>query len=197
MKKNTTTTFIHNLVKIKLINEGYLSNFPYHLISDNEMCDAFLSKTVNSDGNVIKSGYFFDAYPCIVPEYRGDNNVYDNLERSIRYHIYCLKKSSDSEYTLPDWIYSYMLGKTVGVFSDKLDIHDLIYPMGVDNIDDEFTADASRRCFEESKKWLKSNNEQYVEFEHIETSLRPPTMFGEPHVIKSIRLNSLSPMSLR
>lgn len=196
MRKNTTT-FIHNLVKIKLINEGYLPNFPYHLISDNEMCDAFLLKTVNTNGIVIKSGYFYDAYPCLVSEYSGDNNVYDNLERSIRYHIHCLKNSSDSEYTLPDWVYSYMLGKTVSILSDAQDIHDLIYPLGVDNIDDEFTADASKKCFEESKKWLKSKNEQYVLFEHIETDLRPPTMFGEPHVIKSIRLSSLSPMSLR
>ncbi len=195
MRKNTSTTFIHDLVKINLVNEGYLPNYPYHLISDNEMCEAFLSKN--------KTGYFFDAYPCLVPEYSGDNKAYGELERSIRYHISCLKQSTDSEYTLPDWVYSYMLGKTISIFSDKLDIHDLICPMGVDNIDDEFTADASRRCFEESNKWLKQTHvncddkEQYVMFESMKTNLRPPTMFGEPHVIKSVRINALSPICLR
>ena len=34
---------VHDLIKIKLVRAGYLPNYPYHLISDKEMCEAFIS----------------------------------------------------------------------------------------------------------------------------------------------------------
>lgn len=197
-----TTPYIHALVKINLVREGYLPNYPYHLISDAEMCDAFMDNG---------KGYFYDRYPCIVPEYvdkLNETGPYDNLTRAIRYYINELKTSKNPSYTMPDWVYSYMLGKVIGKDSDVLDIHDLLVPLHVDNIDDEFTREASIACYEVSKDWLRRTrpntyegnvnglDSRYVEFENKKTDLRPPTMFGEAHVIKSIRLSELSPLDL-
>ena len=33
---------LHDTIKIDLIRQGYLPNYPYHMISDIEMCKAFL-----------------------------------------------------------------------------------------------------------------------------------------------------------
>lgn len=174
---------VHDLIKIKLTNAGYLMNYPYHMISDTEMCDAFLS------GN---TGYFYDAYPCLDSSLRTE---YTNLVKAIKYHMHCLKTTKDDFYTLPDWVYSYMLGEVISVNSDTKDIHDLLVPLGVDNIDDEFTPEASVACSLTSKQWLKQTRVvDIVEFEGEEIDSRPPTMFGEPHVIKSIRLQDISPV---
>ena len=35
--------FIHDLIKIKYIREGYLPNYPYHMISDEEVFNAFIN----------------------------------------------------------------------------------------------------------------------------------------------------------
>ncbi len=88
----------------------------------------------------------------------------------------------------------YMLGSVISVFSPALDIHDLLEPLNIDNIDDIFTAEASANCLEVSKQWLKQTQRpEFVEFEGKKINIRPPTMFGEPHVIKSIRLRQLEP----
>ena len=47
--------FVHTLIKIKYINEGYLMNYPYRLISDEEMFNAFTKE----------EGYFNYTYPCV------------------------------------------------------------------------------------------------------------------------------------
>lgn len=180
---------IHDIIKIKYVNEGYLPNYPYHLISIEEMCDAFMS----SDN----TGYFFDSYPCL------DNSLtepYNQLVTVIRYYINELKEYTRSDayndYKLPDWVYSYMLGEVISINSDILDIHDLIYPLGVDNIDDIFDAKASIACYQVSKAWVnKLGSLETVEIEGKSYSSRPPTMFGEPHVVKSIRLNITNPIS--
>lgn len=202
--KESSIKFIHNLIKIHFVNSGYLPNYPYHLISDAEMCDAFMSRQIMSNGTIKRSGYFYDAYPCLVPEFQGPAAPYSNLEHALRYHLNTLKSSNDPEFALPDWVYSYMLGKTIGVLSDKLDIHDLINPIGADNIDDEFTSDASRKCYEISRKWIQKSlhssiddTDRYANVDGIRIDLRPPTMFGEPHVIKSIRISELSPLDRR
>ena len=36
-------SFVHDVIKIKYAREGYLPDLPYHLISDEEMCDAFIN----------------------------------------------------------------------------------------------------------------------------------------------------------
>lgn len=177
---------VHDLIKIHLTESGYLMNYPYHMISDKEMCDAFMK-----DG----AGYFYDTYPCPTGIDRGLIGAYHTLEISIQYHLHLLKSSVDGSYVLPDWVYSYMLGTVISIHSNKLDIHDLITPLGVDNIDDEFDIRAYQACYDISRKWLRQTHVQQIAYwDGIEVDLRPPTMFGEPHVIKSIRLSQVSPV---
>ena len=166
-------SLIHDCIKIQYIREGYLPNWPYHLISDEEMCDAFLEQT--EDGC---SGYFVDNYPLVADTLITE---YNTLVTAIFEELTKLKNSTDSDYILPNWIYSYMLGNVVSVNSDILDIHDLLVLLQVDNIDDIFTPLASELCFKISKSWLSKLSGDDIED-------RPPTCFGEPHVIKSLRL---------
>lgn len=210
--------FIHDLIKIHLVREGYLPNYPYHLISDEEMCDAFFNKADES------KSYFHATYPKDIASDVGDSYIltdckgkpildangkkitetpYQGLERVIEYYMNKLKNSKDDIYVLPDWIYSYMLGSVISTQSDTLDIHDLIKPLGVDNIDDVFTKEAADACYKTSKLWIKSrlidvweHNDKGIESDECPgcQNLRPPTMFGEPHVIKSIRLDDVSPV---
>lgn len=173
---------IHDLVKIRLTDAGYLMNYPYHMISDKEMCDAFIG-----DG-----GYFYDTYPLLDPSLE---SAYTNLVKSIKYHIGVMLAAPEDSRALPSWVYSYMLGSTISVHSLSLDIHDLILPLGVDNTDDIFDGRASVACFHESEKWIrKTMIKETVELDGDIIDLRPPTMFGEPHVIKSIRLSQASPV---
>lgn len=189
------STLSTDLIKIKLVDLGYLKDYPYHLISDEEMCDAFISP--NSD-----EGYFFDAYPLISTS--GDIvAAYSDLIATIRYYINELKQSTSSDYTLPDWIQSYMLGEVVSVNSDYRDIHDLINPLNVDNIDDIFTVEAQEACYRSSKIWIgKLDKHTLVDTKgnpivnsstgNVLTS-RPVTIFGEPHVLKYVRLVMVDP----
>lgn len=183
-------SFTKDLVKIHLINEGYLPNYPYHLISDEEMCDAF----INED-----EGYFFDEYP-LLSDKEETSNAYKDLVNVIKYFIAELKLSKQDSYELPNWIYSYMLGRVISVNSDILDIHDLIYPLGVDNIEDIFDARCEDRCLEISKLQvsvmetykLKDSSGNYIlGADGDPLTNRPPTIFGEPHIIKYIRVNIL------
>ena len=201
--------FIHDIIKIKYNREGYLPDFPYHLISDEEMCDAFitlpesLSEYITSDyfGPTVAETkttvdwyqaylddtsdimYFKANYPLI------DDVIsvqYKALVNRIFYEIQEFKNNLNNERILPNWVYSYMLGICIGPESDKLDIHDMISAMGVDNFEDEYNLDCAIECYKISQTWLKKLvvNDGEV--------LRPPTMFGEPHVLKSIRLDQES-----
>lgn len=252
------TEYIHDLIKINFVTEGYLPNYPYHLLSDAEMCDAFLRYSI--ENNTVKwDGYFCDVYKLPDQDELSNTNyatiekAYKNLGITILYYLHELKNSKEPSYTLPDWIYSYMLGKVVGKDSEALDVHDIIYPLGADNIDDDFTDKAAYACYNESKKWLNKTrvnanitgvDDRYVtvsksdygsscscgcncnsddenEFlslvygngetipideitneidmskvpDSVKLNLRPSTIFGEPHVIKSIRLNDTYPTS--
>lgn len=173
------SSMIHDIIKMNYIRIGYLPDYPYHLISDKEMCDAFL----NDDGFC----FFKDNYPCIDS---GLQEEYDELVNNIKWHLEKLKafesKSASSKeyYVLPDWVYSYMLGSTIGVKSDKLDIHDMLVMMDMDNLDDVFTTQIARRCYNISQSWLKK-------IPTAQKDHRSPTMFGELHVLKYLRLNSV------
>lgn len=239
--------FIHDLIKIHYIEEGYLPDYPYHLISDEEMINAFMGYTYDSYLNQnIMSGYFADNYKAFkytdtTDTYKNIRPAYDNLILTIYYNLqmYLLCKADNQPYTIPSWIYSYMLGQVISIHSDKRDIHDLITPLGVDNIEDEFNVECELACFKESVSWLRKANlnanitppEKYLEqikekftnyyitprgtnlislFENGtqpsdppspydpdyyiwnraggEICSRPPTIFGEAHIIKSIRL---------
>lgn len=180
--------FIHDLVKIHLSREGYLPNYPPHLISDEEMCDAFLP--YNYDPKNPTSGYeeskeqeinyFMDMYPLVHEDLL---DKYKALVAGIAYHLNRLKTSLDAEYKLPDWVYSYMLGQVIGPASDQADKHYLFVMLGTDNLDDDFDAECCEACYKESEEWLKK-------VPNANKDHRPISLFGELHVIKSLRLKA-------
>lgn len=180
--------FVHDIIKIKLVREGYLPNYPYHLISDDEMCEAFLP--YNYDVSDPLSGYedcmnaeinyFRDQYPLVSEDLEDE---YKTLVSEIAWHLNQLKQSTDDSFELPDWIYSYMIDATLGPSSDPQDLHDMFVMLDTDNLFDEFTPECAKACYAESVQWLKKLQESYKVH-------RPPTMFGEPHVIKSLRLKA-------
>lgn len=181
---------IHDIIKIRLSRQGYLMNYPPHLISDAEMCDAFLPYTYDESDPTsgyeesmdAEINYFRDNYPVLDDALL---EAHKTLVSEIAYHINKLKKTTESEYVLPDWVYSYMIGATVGVNSELKDRHDLFVLLGTDNLYDEFTATCSSACYRESQYWLAKLSSKAREH-------RPPTMFGEPHVIKSLRIKALT-----
>ncbi|MBQ2856519.1 MAG: hypothetical protein IJE78_05215 [Bacteroidaceae bacterium] len=182
--------FIHDIIKIQLSRQGYLMDYPPHLISDAEMCDAFLPYVYDKDDPTsgyedsmnLEINYFRDTYPLV------DDSLleeYKTLVSEIAYHINKLKTTTEADYVLPDWVYSYMLGVVVSENSPLKDRHDLFVLLGTDNLYDEFNTQCAQACYKESVNWLaKLPESQKVH--------RPPTMFGEPHVIKSLRVKALT-----
>lgn len=169
-------SLIHNTIKCKFVDEGWLPNYPFHMISDEEMCDAFLDPDNSS------SDYFHVNYPCLDPKLQDD---YDALIQAIRTNIDKCKASLGSEFVLPDWIYSYMLGAVISVNSSDMDIYDLISLVGLPTNDIAFDADLSISCLKYSKLWIdRARIADPVD--------RPYSMFGEPHVIKCLRLNQVN-----
>lgn len=163
----------HDIIKTMYVTQGYLPDLPYHLISDEEMFDAFIFEDTN---------FFSDNYACPL----NMEAQYNTLKSAILYHINQYKENqtssvSSSTYIIPDWVYSYMLGAVVSPTSAELDRHDLLVLLGMDNIDDEFTPEIYAEIYNKSKQWT-------YKLTVIEREYRPPTMFGEPHVIKSLRI---------
>lgn len=158
--------FIHDIAKTLYVNMGYLPNIPYHLISDKEMFNAFLR-----DG-----GFFADYYPCPDDAFQ---EAYDKLLECIHSKIAAFIEKGE---VIPDWVYSYMIMQTITYQSPEVDI---AYICDMSNIDSpkllaEFTPQVAATCYEVSKKWLQKFPSKHRD--------RPPTMFGEAHVIKSLRL---------
>ena len=178
--------FVHDIIKIKLSRLGYLPDYPPHLISDEEMCDAFLPYVYDDsdpssgyeDSMKAELNFFRDEYPLIDSSLE---DKYIKLVSEIAYHINLLKNSTEDSYELPDWIYSYMLGHVITESSSQLDKHYLFVMLGTDNDFDEYTVDCADACYAESEQWIKK-------LPVASRSHRPPTMFGEPHVLKSLRL---------
>lgn len=158
---------IHDIIKIMYVNIGFLPDYPYHLISDDEMFDAFLKE----------GGFFATYYPCPGREFE---KAYDELFNYIEDSILAYKE--DNTNAIPDWVYSYMIMRPITYQSS---IEDIDYLCEMCNISFSnglpvFNEDVARVCYDISVKWLqktpsKANN-------------RPPTMFGETHVTKSLRL---------
>lgn len=181
--------FLHDIIKINLSREGYLPDYPPHLISDAEMCDAFLPYVYDEEDPYggfeacmnAEINYFRDNYPLVAPDLEKE---YLQLVSDIAYYLHEMKTTTLDDYKLPNWVYSYMIGATLSVNSDIRDLHDMFVLLGTDNLYDEFNAECSEACYKESAAWItkipKSKREH-----------RPPTMFGEPHVIKSLRIKSL------
>lgn len=158
---------IHNVIKMMYSNMGYLPGYPYHLISDNEMFDAFLRE----------DGFFADEYPCPSEDLQ---EAYDALLECIKDKI---QNYVDKGETLPNWVYSYMIKSAITYSSLEEDIS---YISDMGHIEHsgllaEFTPEVANMCYRVSTKWLKKQPSKYAD--------RVPTMFGEPHVVKSLRLD--------
>lgn len=165
---------IHDILKIKYSREGFLPDYPYHLISDKEMFDAFINEDTEC--------FFYDTYPCVDDTLR---QYYDPLVEQIKYHLNQYIENPNKTRRLPDWVYSYMIGSTIGPESDQFDIHDLLVMLGYDNLEDVIGVDAYNEMYKISKQYVRKLKED-------EQVHRPPTIFGEPHVLKMLRLEQTS-----
>lgn len=163
-------SIVHDVIKIKYVEEGYLPNYPYYLISDKEMIQAFLRED---------DGFFALNY-----QLESDNqelvDAYQLLQTEIAYHLN-LYLDSDKMIPIPDWVYSYMIGSCISNTSKQSDRHDLLVAIGRDNTADEFNEAIHQDLYQISLAWLRKLPED-------KRSHRPPTMFGEGHVVKSLRL---------
>lgn len=91
---------------------------------------------------------------------------------------------SDRTYTIPDWVYSYMLGTCISNETNQQDRHDLLVGINLDNTADLFDDTVYLQLYEISKAWLQK-------IPQSKKNHRPPTIFGESHVVKSIRLMTI------
>lgn len=160
--------FIHDLIKIKYATQGYLPNYPYRMITDKEMCDGFLKE----------DGFFQSNYPCLAEDLEED---YDRLVEAITYHI---NQFLTNKTPIPDWVYSFMMGNVISINSDPEDISYLYDLLNIEqDEDDSFNVMIQRQCLKVSEEWIRK----------LATKLdnRPPTIFGELHVVKSLRLKQL------
>ena len=160
--------FVHDSIKLMYIDMGYLPGYPHYLISDSEMFNAFLKE----------EGFFNDYYPCPSDDLlEAYNALRDYIVDTINQY-----QSGEID-SLPNWIYSYMLGSSIAYQSDELDLYYLNDMLGIDTSKGlpEFTETTAKGCFKVSTAWLQK--------QPTRINRRPPTMFGEPHVIKSLRLD--------
>jgi len=163
---------LFDTIKIKYIQLGYLPDWPYHLISDNEMLDAFLF----NEANFFADNYSIDTHDDTLRE------LYDTLKREIQYHVDAAKAHRDLS-LLPSWVVSYMIGSTVSFTSSSKDIDDLIQLSNLTGITPagQFNDMLYNSNVAISASWIAKLPTSKKEH-------RPVTMFGEPHVIKSLRL---------
>ena len=193
---------VHDIIKIKYVNLGYIKkNYPYHLISDEEMFNAFVDLGTGFTSSLIDpDARFFDSYypnPFTLDDYYIKRNAdgeivekiplsaeYDKLKAyiisSINEYLKYVGTSDESSHLVPDWVYTYMLGEVVYQQSDYLDIQDTLALLGLTNTENEFTKEACAKCYVTSLNYIST----------LTIGIRPPTVFGEPHVIKNLRLES-------
>ena len=196
-------SLIHDIIKIKYTRLGYLPNYPYHLISDEEMFNAFINFNGEDDSSSGSSSgssssverFFNDNYPnpfakedveYISPsgERISLNNEYYRLKGSIieiiNAYLAHLGTTEEDNYAIPDWVYTYMLGEVIYNYSEYRDIHDLLVLLDSDNINNEMTPLICKKCYIKSTKFIST----------LTTGIRPPTVLGEPHVIIQLRLET-------
>ena len=157
---------------------GYLTGFPYHMITDKEMLDGFLRK--DDEGNY--EGYYPDYYYCPEGASQDMIDAYDTLTDTI-YRLTQSYLTDGSE--IPNWVYSYMMGSTITYTTDEREINYLyqLFYSDTSSADIEFNLQLAEECFATSKEWVQKLPTKVAD--------RPPTIFGEPHVIKSLRLRSV------
>ena len=165
---------IHDIVKIKYADEGYLPYYPYHLISDEEMVDAFIFN---------ESNFFDDRYPLPCESLASE---YEDLRNRIAYEVDAFKTGKSD--AIPDWVFSYMLGTVICDQSDQKDVHNLLVLMNMDNVYDDFSDAIYVSLHKISKAALGAASAKRRNTESPAKD-RLPTMFGEPHVIKYLRLH--------
>lgn len=194
---------VHDIIKIKYVDLGYIKkNYPYHLISDEEMFNAFIDLDTGFKSSLIDPDVrFFDMYyPNPFAEedyiYQKKNAMGDVIEEISLSSEYSKLKSyiistindyltyygtpEESDHLIPHWIYTYMLGEVIYQQSEYLDIQDMLTLLNCSNLENEFTREACVACYATSLKYIST----------LTTGIRPPTIFGEPHVIKYLRLDS-------
>lgn len=192
---------VHDILKIKYVNLGYLKkNYPYHLISDEEMFNAFIDLGTGFTSKLIDPNVrFFDMYyPNPFAEedyiYQKTNAMGEVIEEislsgeysklkayiisAINEYLTYYGTSEESNHLVPDWVYTYMLGEVVYTKSEYLDIYDTLELLGCSNLDNEFTREACIACYRTSLNYIST----------LTTGIRPPTIFGEPHIIKNLRM---------
>ena len=194
---------VHDIIKIKYVQFGYIiKNYPYHLISDEEMFNAFIDLGEEFASNLVDPNVrFFDMnYPnpfeledFIYQKKDINGNVVEEISLSqeylklknyiklkiIEYLTYYGTSESD-KHLIPNWIYTYMLGEVIYQKSEYLDIEDLLELLKCDNLANEFTRKACIECYRISLGYTSALSDEQ----------RPPTVFGEPHIIKSLRLGA-------
>ena len=167
---------VHDLVKIRYSEEGYLPYYPYHLISEEEMIDAFIFN---------ESNFFDDFYPCMFKEVEQEHSY---LKSYIQEACGSYKKDPENV-LIPDWVYSYMLGSVIGPESSQKDKHDLFVLLNMDNLYDEFTPSICKSIAYVSERALgRSRSKSSID----DSDRRPVTVFGEPHIVKYLRLEQVS-----
>lgn len=184
--------FIHDIIKIKYVREGFLPDYPYHLTSDDEMFIGFLNiininesidditykDYIEYSNDYLNSCYFLDNYPCIDESLWGKYKI---LMQEIQYHINLYLQDPYHSYIIPNWVYAYMIGSVIGPNSNTYDIHDMLVMLNMDNLEDELTIPIYDEIYKISIEYVNKLPES-------EKLHRPPTLFGEPHVIKLLRL---------
>lgn len=175
-----------DIIKIQMSKEGYLPSYPPHLISDNEMCDAFmkLPYPVDDDSwyeflSSSESSLFKDYYPLVNP---GLMSAYRELAENIAYHLNEFKQSTDTDRTLPDWILAYMNESVISVNSSEADLQTLLDLLHIDMVEPQLTPQVCMACYKVSKEWLRKLSNQDILH-------RSPTLYGAPHVIKALRIS--------
>ncbi len=194
---------VHDIIKIKYVKLGFIKkNYPYHLISDEEAFNAFIDLGTGFESSLIDPNVrFFDMYypnPFAEEDYiyqkknsKGEvieeislRGEYDKLKAyiisSINDYLQYYGTSEESEHQIPDWVYTYMLGEVIYRKSEYLDILDLLKLLDCSNIDNEFTREACVACYATSLNYIST----------LTTGVRPPTIFGEPHIIKNLRMEA-------
>lgn len=163
--------FLTDIIKIMYVNIGYLPNYPYHMISDKEMIDAFRRD----------DGVFNDYYPCPDPSLEDKHMA---LKLAIWKECDNYLENNSLSATLPAWVLSFMLLRPISVQSDELDI---AYLYELTNVEPEstlteFSAPLASACYDASEEWIKKKPSLNRD--------RPPSIFGETHVTKCLRLKA-------
>lgn len=194
------SNYIHDIIKIKYTDLGYLPDYPYHLLSDSEMCDAFLPKAIPDDVELKDfnefvddiSCYFYDNYYIHLTE---DENAEDNdmlrifgyyktLTQNLKYWLDKCKANLNDSYTMPNWVYQYMNGTVLGEDRNVNDMHQFLVDIDDDNLDDEYNESIYQQCYNLSYKCLS----RIKDLDH-----RSPSIFVDPTILRYVRLVNEDP----